>query len=115
MKAAAGMIGDQPLVASHPVYQYWARRYQLKVEALLWEPETVPDNFALEELKALLETHPAQWMIWESEPAPESVEKLEAIGVQSLVFAPSGNTPETSDWLTAMRRNIAHLAAISGE
>jgi len=32
----------RPLVASHPVYQYLARRYGLNLKAVMWEPETLP-------------------------------------------------------------------------
>lgn len=102
-------IGKTPLVASHPVYHYWARRYALDLQSVLWEPETVPDDKALEELKSLLAKHPAPWMIWEGEPAQESVAKLAALGLKSLVFDPCGNRPEAGDFLSVMRTNVDAL------
>ncbi len=113
MEALAKKIGSQPLVASHPVYQYWARRYSLSVQAVLWEPETVPDDKAMEELKKLLATHPAKWMIWEGEPAKESVEKLNALGIKSVVFDPCGNVPETGRWLDIMKASLAEMKKVA--
>jgi zinc transport system substrate-binding protein len=107
--AVGRRIANAPLVASHPVYQYLARRYRLNVKAVLWEPEVVPDATAWDDLKKLLSEHPAKWMIWEGEPAPESVAKLTALGVQSLVFDPCGNVPDQGDFLDVMKANVAVL------
>lgn len=112
LQAVAQAIGNQPLAASHPVYQYLARRYQLQIQPLLWEPEVVPDEAALQNLKDLLAAHPARWMIWEGEPAAESVARLEALGVKSAIFDPCGNRPESGDWLSVMKQNIENLRAI---
>ncbi|RBP45712.1 zinc transport system substrate-binding protein [Roseimicrobium gellanilyticum] len=115
METIAKKIGSQPLVASHPVYQYWARRYALNLQAVHWEPETVPDDAAMADLQKILTTHPAKWMIWEGEPAKESVEKLKAIGVQSVVFDPCGNKPESGNWLDVMKANLAEMKKVAGE
>ena len=48
-------------------------------------------------------------MIWEGEPIMESVEKLKAIGMKSMVFAPCGNVPETGDFLSVVMRNLENL------
>ena len=102
-------IGRAPLVASHPVYHYFARRYDLNIQSVLWEPETVPDDKAMEELNTLLATHTAQWMIWEGEPDPKSVVKLSAIGLKSLVISPCGNVPDGGDFMTVMKANVEAL------
>lgn len=104
-------IAAAPLVASHPVYHYLARRYGLNLKSVLWEPETVPDDKAMKELQSLLVNHPARWMIWEGDPAKDSVAKLKAIGLNSLVFDPCGNVPEKGDFLSVMTANIDALAA----
>ncbi|MES2597777.1 MAG: metal ABC transporter substrate-binding protein [Verrucomicrobiota bacterium] len=107
--AVGKRINGAPLVASHPVYHYFARHYSLNLQSVLWEPETVPDDKAMEDLKAILAKHPAKWMIWEGEPAKESVAKLEAIGVKSLVFDPCGNVPDSGDFMTVMKANVEAL------
>tara|TARA_R110002096_G_scaffold147671_13_gene307659 strand:+ start:229 stop:1143 length:915 start_codon:yes stop_codon:yes gene_type:complete len=112
MKLAAEGIGETPLFASHPVYQYWARGYDLKVEEVLWEPEVVPTEDQLTELSHLRDFHEAGWMIWEGEPAAESVSKLEEMGIKSVVYDPCGNVPDSGDWLSVMYQNLENLAAI---
>jgi zinc transport system substrate-binding protein len=107
--AVGKRLANVPLVASHPVYHYLARRYALNLQAVLWEPETVPDDKAMEELKAILAKHPAKWMIWEGDPAKESVAKLDAIGVKSVVFDPCGNAPDGGDFLSVMKANVEAL------
>jgi zinc transport system substrate-binding protein len=115
LAAAAAEVGDRPLVASHPVYQYFARRYGLSIEAVLWEPEVVPDDAAMTALGTLLAGHPATVMIWEGDPAAESVAMLEAIGVRSVVIDPCGNRPDGGDWLSVMQGNVAALRSIAGD
>ena len=102
---------NRPLVASHPVYQYLARRYALNLESVMWEPDVVPSGRQWNDLQRRLTAHPARWMIWEGEPAAESVALLEAMGVSSLVFAPCMNRPASGDFLSVMRENVAALAA----
>ena len=37
---------NRPLLASHPVYQYLARRYGLNLRSLHWEPDQAPTEQA---------------------------------------------------------------------
>jgi zinc transport system substrate-binding protein len=106
-------LQGKPLLGSHPVYQYLARRYQLNLKALYWEPETVPDQAAMEELRELLKEHPARVMLWEGEPAAESVALLKQMGIGSEVFAPCGNRPETGDFVTMMEANVKALEGVT--
>ena len=107
--AVGKRMANTPLLASHPVYHYFARRYMLNLQSVLWEPDVVPDEKAMEELKGLRLKHPAKWMIWEGAPAKESVAKLDAIGVKSLVFDPCGNVPDGGDFLSVMNANVEML------
>ncbi len=100
---------ERPFVASHPVYQYFARRYGVNLRRVMWEPGDIPAGDKWMELEHLLESHPAKWMIWEGAPNPESVKKLESLGVRSLVFDPCGNAPETGDFLSVMQENVRNL------
>ena len=103
--------GDRPIVASHPVYQYLARRYGLNLKAVMWEPIIVPAGSLWRELAAVLATHSARWMIWEDEPATISVGRLEEMGVKSLIFEPCMNKPESGDFMSVMRANVKALGA----
>lgn len=112
LKAFGKSWGDKPLVASHPIYQYFARAYGLKIEAIEWEPEMEIKDSDLAELKEILAKHPAQWMIWEDEPTGANVAALDGIGLKSVVFAPCANRPGEGDWLSVMRANVDRLEAL---
>lgn len=99
----------QVLLVSHPVYKYLARAYDLELHSVLWEPGEFPSEAQWDELASLAETNSAKWMLWEGEPLPESVARLEQLGIGSLVFDPCGNTPEAGDYLSVMQANLAQL------
>ncbi len=112
IKATTMKDQRKPLVASHPVYDYLARRYGLNVQSVRWEPDEMPSVVQWRELKELLQKHPAQWMIWEDEPMPELVERLKSMGVGSVVFDPCGNVPEQGDFFTIMQQNAENLKMV---
>ncbi|MFN0077693.1 MAG: metal ABC transporter substrate-binding protein [Prosthecobacter sp.] len=109
MSALSRRLVNQPLVASHPVYHYLARRYGMNLKSVLWEPDTVLDDKYMSDLNSILATHRARWMIWEGEPTKDNVEKLAALGLQSVVFEPCGNVPDSGDFMTVMKANLAAL------
>jgi zinc transport system substrate-binding protein len=112
MTAFGEKWGDQPLVASHPIYQYLARAYELKIEAVEWVPAMEIKGKDLSDLKKILAKHPAQWMIWEDERTAENITAINALGLKSVVFSPSANVPGEGDWLSVMKTNIANLEAL---
>jgi zinc transport system substrate-binding protein len=112
LKKFTSKDSSKPLIGSHPVYDYFARRYVLNMKSVHWEPDEVPHGKQWAELKAILAKHPAQWMIWEGKPMKESAEKLKAIGVDSLVFDPCSNKPDQGDFLSVMRQNVENLKPV---
>ena len=109
LESAATRRRTQPLLASHPVYQYLARRYGLHIQSVLWEPEVTPEEAEWQELSSIVRSHAAVWMLWEADPLPASVERLQSLGVGSLVFDPCSNRPEEGDFLGVMRQNVDRL------
>jgi zinc transport system substrate-binding protein len=109
LQAATAAMGAVPVLASHPVYQYLARRYDLALRTVLFEPEEVPtpEDWAL--LEQLHEEHPAVVMLWEAEPLPQTRQRLQAMGIKVLVFDPAGNRPQVGDYLDVMRTNAENL------
>ena len=106
------LVSKQPnksFLASHPVYQYLARRYGLNIKSVFWEPDKTPDKTQWAELVSLLRSHPSQWMIWEDQPTKQTTAKLNSMGIQVLVFNPVGNTPAEGDFLETMRSNLKNL------
>jgi len=113
LSSVAKVIGDTPLVFSHPVYQYLIRRYELNGVEVHWEPDEAPDGHAWDDLEEQQESHPATWMFWEGEPLEETVTDLEDLGIGSLLFDPCGAAPETGDFLTVMDANAGALETIA--
>ena len=102
---------NKPVVGSHPVFQYLAHRYGLKMESVHFEPNEMPAK-AFEEFGKLLKNHPAKWMIWEDTPKQEIVAKLKTMGVDSALFLTTGNAPEKGDFLSQMRQNVENLKPV---
>jgi zinc transport system substrate-binding protein len=99
----------QPLMVSHPVYDYLAKRYGLNIKSVHWEPDEIPNHEQWMGLQAILKSHPAECMIWEGNPDRATVEKLKSLRLSSIVFDPCGNVPDKGDFMTVMRNNIANL------
>lgn len=112
IKSIVSGKADRPIVASHPVYQYFSRRYGLNIESVMWEPGEDPGDDLWEELAYGLESHPAKWMVWEGEPLAASVKKLQSMGVGSIVFDSCANTPGQGDFMSVMKRNIDNLKEV---
>jgi zinc transport system substrate-binding protein len=106
---------DVPLLGSHPVYQYLARRYSLNLESVHFEPDEYPGDEAWGELETLLAHHAAPWMLWEDEPMPEVRARLAEMGVDSVVFDPCGNRPDEGDLLSVMQTNVDNVRRALGQ
>ncbi len=104
----------EPLLGSHPIYQYLSRRYGLHLKSVHFEPDEVPDESAWHELKQLLEGHPSKWILWEGVPMEETETKLEELSIESIVFDPCGNKPKKGDFLGVMETNLSNLERIYG-
>ena len=100
---------DKELLASHPIYQYLTRRYDLNLHAVRWEPGEAPTPAMWAELQSLLRDHPAAWMLWEGEPLAETATELRALGVEPIVFDQCGNAPAGGDYMSVMAENLERL------
>jgi zinc transport system substrate-binding protein len=101
-----------PLLASHPVYQYLARRYGLAIKSLLWEPDLMPPDSEFELLATAMASQPRRWMLWEAAPRPDLAARLAGAGIQAVVIAPCANRPVSGDFLTTMQANYKALSMI---
>jgi len=110
-----------PTFASHPAYNYLARRYGWNIRNL----DLVPDEALSEEQIKMIGSYakekPMHLLLWESEPLAENVQELEKrLGIRSVVFSPcemiSEDKPEEeSNYLSLMHQNIDELViAIAG-
>jgi zinc transport system substrate-binding protein len=99
--AVGAALAGAPVIASHPVYDYLARRAGLSLRSVHWEPgqEPTPDDWqAFDTLRA---AHPARLMLWEGEPSRGTRDQLLQRGIEVVVFAPGPNAPAAQRTLDA--------------
>ncbi len=111
LESATSELEDRPILFSHPVYQYLIRRYGLNARSLHFEPDQMPTEKQWRELDELLSQNPAELMIWEDSPSEETIAMLEKRGIESSMFRPCANTPQSGDFMTIMRQNVEALRA----
>lgn len=112
MAQAFAVLGPQPVIFSHPVYQYLQQRYSINGRSVHWEPDVEPGTREWIDFGNLLREHPAEIMIWEASPADAVLAKLDQVGVRSAVFNPAGNQPDQGDYFVVMEENLRRLAVL---
>jgi zinc transport system substrate-binding protein len=106
---ATKAIGDAPVLFSHPIYQYFERRYRVNGESVHWEPDEQPTSKMWREFASIRSKHPSQLMIWEATPREETMLRLESLGVSIVVLSPCANFPEGKDWYSVMLEGAERL------
>jgi len=119
LAAVSSHLGKEPLLGSHPVYQYTARRYGWDLRSVHWEPDEMPSEAEWQKLVALHEQHPAKVMIWEEDPLPAVAERLRKMGIEPVAFETCASAPASGDYMSAMLANAkrfeATLAKVASE
>ncbi|MEH6583520.1 MAG: metal ABC transporter substrate-binding protein [Halioglobus sp.] len=95
-------LAKDGVVFSHPVYQYWQRRYQVSGPSVHWEPDLDPGDREWRDLDILLAENPIRWMIWEAEPMPGVRAALAKRGVESLVLPTVSNRHAGCDMMAVL-------------
>ncbi len=111
LAAASLQLGKEPLLGSHPVYQYIARRYGWNLQAVHWEPDEMPAEAEWQKLKAMYAKHSARLMIWEQDPLPAVASRLRKMGIEPVAFETCANVPASGDYLSAMKANAKRFDA----
>ena len=96
------------IVYSHPVYQYFSRRYGIPGISLHWEPDVMPSDEQWRELGGIEADRTL--FIWEAHPSSEIIERMGEMGIEFVVVDPAANI-EIGRWFSVQRENIANLAA----
>jgi zinc transport system substrate-binding protein len=113
IQQASARLGNSPLLGSHPVYQYAARRYGWNLKSVHWEPDEMPSEEEWQKFEKLHRDHPGKIMLWEEDPLPTVAERLRKMGIEPIAFETCASEPEKGDYLTAMKSNAARLAAMT--
>lgn len=79
-------VAEVPMIATHPRYQYFARRYGLSIAALEWDAGAMPNDADIATLRALIAQTGAQVLIWEAAPPAGAFEITAELGLENVVF-----------------------------
>ena len=109
---AVAALGDANIVFSHPVYQYFSRRYGITGQNVMWEPDQALVQADLASLEPLASRDRLNVVIWEAEPLPDSRTRLMSMGFESVVFNPLANRPDSDDYQIGMQNNAQRLAGV---
>jgi len=109
-KAALANARDVPMIATHPRYQYLARRYDLSIASLEWEPGAMPTEAELADLEALVSETDARVLIWEAAPPPAAFDATRALGVENVVFDTLARGATDGGYLSAFSAAVATLS-----
>ena len=103
---------DRALLASHPAYNYIAKRYGWNVVNLDLDPAEMPSAEVFGQISKILEDHPAKFLLWESSPEPEIAAKLhDELMLACPVISPC-ELEGDEDYLAAMKRNLLTMKEI---
>ena len=111
----AGLVAEKqerPIYVSRPVFHHWIRRHQLNGKSLDWAHDTPLSAAEFQEFAALHAAHQGKWMIWDGAPHPDTVDQLQSLGIDSVVFQICNNVPAAGDYLAVMRENAKALSRV---
>ncbi|MGI9289804.1 MAG: metal ABC transporter substrate-binding protein [Gammaproteobacteria bacterium] len=96
------------LIYSHPVYQYFERRYQLSGHSLHWEAGEMPADEQWQSLDKLLTGKTKVLFVWEDKPSAMIADRMHGIGLEYVVIRPAANVGNL-DWLSEQQSNLKRL------
>lgn len=102
-----------PMIATHPRYQYFARRYGLSVTSLEWEAGAMPTADDIADLAALVDDTGARVLIWEAEPPAGAIEAVNSLGVRSVVFDPLASGSPDSSFVSTFAASLSELSDVA--
>ncbi len=100
-----------PLLASHPAYNYLARRYDWQVTNFDLDPDSDLSDEQIEELVQAQRDTDAKVVLWESAPTAATRTRLEQQGLTSVVFSPCETSSGSMnlDFRAVMENNVSRL------
>ena len=103
------------MIATHPRYQYFARRYGLSVTSLEWDAGAIPTTDQLAELKRLSTELDASILIREAQPPRAATEATDALGLQSVVFEPGASQGTHDTFIEAYESAVSNLTEAANQ
>jgi zinc transport system substrate-binding protein len=98
------------MIATHPRYQYFARRYGLTISSLEWDAGAMPSEDQLADLERLSDELDARILIWEAQPPQEATERASALGLESVIFEPWASRGAGDSFIEAYKDAVSKLS-----
>lgn len=102
-------LRQQGIIATHPRYQYFARAYGLKMDALDWSAGEMPSDEQWSDLERRVKDSGASVLLWEAEPPDNAMARAKQMGLTSVVLAPLANRPANKDFVSQMSSALEEL------
>lgn len=118
LKTFQAAYKNQALLASHPAYNYLARRYAWNLQSLDLDPQEMPLDKTITAIKEMLKTHPAKYLIWEAYPTEAIAQRLkDELGLTSIEFSPcellsDAEIDAGTDYMTVMQSNLKNIGVV---
>lgn len=117
LEALAPRLRAAHVLASHPAYNYLARRYGFDVKSFDLDPEAELGAEQRAALAAEVRPGAVNLLLWESEPGAAAAGV--PAGLTSVVYSPAEMIPAAertagADFLSVMRDNAARLEGVLG-
>jgi zinc transport system substrate-binding protein len=103
-------LQDIAMIATHPRYQYFARRYGLSVSSLEWEAGAMPTDAERAELVALVAQTGAKVLIWEAAPPPEAFALAAELGLANIVFPTLAHGVDDQTYIQAIANALTAIS-----
>ncbi|PJI84661.1 zinc transport system substrate-binding protein [Yoonia maricola] len=107
---ALGALEGTDIIATHPRYQYLARRYDLTIASLEWEAGAMPTDAEIADLQALVDETGARILLWEADPPDAAFEITAALGLKNVVFAPLAHGVEGHSYFESFTDALSEMA-----
>ena len=107
---ALSSLKGTAILATHPRYQYFARRYSLSISSLEWDAGAMPSQDDLADLERLATELDARILIWEAKPPQAAFKLTEALGLHSVVFEPGAGQGTPVSLFDAYRQAVSGLS-----
>lgn len=105
-----GNLQDVTIIATHPRYEYLARRYGLTVRSVEWDAGAIPSEAEVADLQALVDETKAEILLWEAAPADGAFQITADIGLRNIVFAPLAHSVEGRTYIEAFTTAVSEMA-----
>lgn len=115
LQTLGDLLKEKTLLASHPAYDYLARRYDWQLISFDLDPETPLTQEQTKSLASAIESNHPTAILWESEPNAEiSAQILTTWGLPSVVWDPCESPPEgeSAGFIERQRANAARLTSL---